>query len=392
MGLTNKDQNKKNFLEIIKSVILKKEIHINSLEGFSLDRIIKYAKFHSLEYITYLGLKQLEIDKEQELFKDFKKIATINAYKSLIQDAELELICNELEHHKIKHMPLKGALVRKLYPDLQYRSMADLDILIPSEDLRKAGNVLKELGYTVDNVGGNHDNYIKKPYMNIELHRGMIDESYEVNYYDNVWDRVRLVNNKSYLYELSDEDFFVFMVVHAAKHFGHGGTGFRTIIDIYYYLEQKKLDFNYINLELKSLELEKFSYTLIAISEYIFKGKIGNINEEDINIVLNYILDCGTYGTIENSAINSLENKDDLEKSKKNLIIKKLFPPYKIMKRRNPVLTKIPILLPWFWFERLVKGLFNFKEHQKTYQTIKNVDSAKVEEINTIKEITGVKI
>lgn len=392
MGIMNRDPNKLNFLKIIKSVILRKEIHIDDLDSFNLEKVIKYAKFHSLEYITYLGLKQLIIDEEQDIFKTFKKNATINAYKSLIQDGELEIICSELEHYKIKHMPLKGALIRKLYPDLQYRSMADLDILIPIDDLKKAGNVLKEIGYAVDNVGGNHDNYIKKPYMNIELHRGMIDESYGVNYYDNIWDRVRLAENKQYLYELSDEDFFVFMIVHAAKHFGHGGTGLRTIIDLYYYLEQKKLDFNYINSELKSLELDKFSCTLIAISDYIFKGKIDKIKEEDINLVLNYILECGTYGTVENSAVNSLENKDDLEKSKKHLIIKKLFPPFKVMKRRNPILSKIPILLPWFWFERLVKGLFNFKTHKRTYQTIQNVNYKKVEEINMIKEITGVKI
>ena len=78
MDIMNRDPNKLNFLKIIKSVILRKEIHIDDLDSFNLEKVIKYAKFHSLEYITYLGLKQLIIDEEQDIFKTFKKNETIN--------------------------------------------------------------------------------------------------------------------------------------------------------------------------------------------------------------------------------------------------------------------------------------------------------------------------
>ena len=94
--------------------------------------------------------------------------------------------------------------------------------------------------------------------MEIELHRAMIDESYETNnYYDNIWEKVIKVENKKYLYKLSDEDFLIFMIAHAAKHFSGGGTGFRTIIDTYIYLENKSLDYEYIYQELEKMELVK---------------------------------------------------------------------------------------------------------------------------------------
>ena len=385
-----------NFIELIKSIILNQEAKVTNLD---LLMTFKYAKFHSLEYIIYLGLKKLNINEESELFQKFKKSATINAYKSVIQDIELDSVSKAFEENKIKHMPLKGAILRKLYPDIQWRSMADLDILISENEMSKGGNILKKLGYSADHLGGNHDCYVKKPYMNIELHRGMIADIYDISkYYENIWEKNTKVHDKEYLYQLSDDDFFIFMIAHAAKHFSGGGTGFRTIIDIYYYINQKELNYNYIYQELKKMELDKFCKLFISISNYIFKDEVSEYTIEDLELVINYVINCGTYGTVTNSSITSIEltnenvDSNNLEKGKKKLVLRRLFPSYKMMKRRNPSLEKFPFLLPWFWFTRLLKGLFNSKTHKKTYNSIKNVDVEKYNEVKKIKDLSGVKL
>lgn len=378
-----------NFIELIKSVILNKTININNL---NIEEIIRYAKFHSLEYIIYLSLKKINIDENTEIFKMFEKTAKVNAYKSVVQDIEYDIIINAFEKASIKHLPLKGSIIRKMYPNIQWRSMADLDILIPVDDLKKAGDVLKELGYNADHLGGNHDSYVKKPYMNIELHRAMIDEAYNVNnYYDNIWNIVKREESSEYLYKLSDEDFFIFLIAHAAKHFSGGGTGIRTIIDIYVYLENKELDFQYIYQELEKMELVKFCKLFIAISNYIFKDQINEFSVEDLELIIDYVEKCGTYGTIANSGAQEMDN-EDIEKGKKKVILKRLFPPFSIMKRRNPILKKIPILLPWFWFTRLIKGLLHSKTHKKTYNAINQIDVEKYKQVKRIKDISGVKL
>lgn len=380
---------KKIFIDLVKSIILNKEIKISNI---NLQLMVKYAKFHSLEYIIYLALEKQDINKELDIYQKFKKIAKINAYKCIVQDIEFDNVVNEFEKNKIKYLPLKGSILRKLYPDLQWRSMADLDILIPSNEMIKAGKILVDFGYSEDHLGGNHDSYVKKPYMNIELHRAMMNEVYNINnYYDDVWDRVKNVKEKNYMFALSDEDFFIFLITHAAKHFSGGGTGFRTIIDIYVFLENKKLDFEYIYQELGKMELVKFCKLLIGLSNYIFKDKIEDLIVEDLDLVLNYIIDCGTYGTIENSNVQDIKN-EDLKKGKNDLVLRRLFPPFKMMKVRNPILKKLPFLLPFFWIGRLIKGLFSFKKHKRTYDIIQNVDINKYNEVLKIKEISGVKL
>ena len=82
-----------NFIELIKSVVLNQDAKIEKL---NVEDIIKYAKFHSLEYIIYLGLKKLNITNDSDYFKKFKNAATINAYKSVIQDVELENISKHI--------------------------------------------------------------------------------------------------------------------------------------------------------------------------------------------------------------------------------------------------------------------------------------------------------
>lgn len=386
MGVEISDKIINDFLLVIKKVVLNSDEEITDI---NIEWVMRLAKFHSLEYIIYLGINKLNITNlNKEEFSTFSKYAKINAYKSEVQSFELLNILDQLESNNIKHLPLKGAIVRNCYPNIQYRSMADLDILIPLCDIKKAGNVLKSIGYSAEHLGGNHDCYVKKPYMNVELHRAMLDETYQVNYYDDIWNKVIKKENKEYQYQLTNEDFFVYLIVHAAKHFSGGGTGLRIVLDIYYYLEKYKLDFTYVYKELSKMNLDKFGNILINISNSLFKN-IKSDNNENEMLVLKYIISCGTYGTTENHSAVSLE-EEKLEKSKSKLIFRRLFPSYNTMKRRNPILAKIPILLPLFWFTRLIKGLFNFKDHKKTYQTIKSIDNEKVNEVNRIKEITGV--
>lgn len=377
------DNTKENLIKIVQNVFLGEEV---TLDNINIDAICNLAKYHSIEYIIYFGLKKLNIDSIPD---SFKRISEVNAYKSVTQELEIPIIAKEFSKNEICFMPLKGSIMQKMYPSTEYRNMADIDILVKEEDLKKAGIALKNIGYVVDTLGGNHDTYTKKPYLHIEVHRALIDELYELSkYYNNIWEDNRIYNDKDdkYHYYLTDNDFYIFMICHAAKHFSHGGTGFRTIIDEYIYLNNKdNLDFNYINEELKKNKLDKFEKLLRDSANYIFKHEVkDNIN--DVLMFIDFILSCGTYGNTKNSSTIGVIDDGSKEKH----IWVRLFPPYSVMKRRNPSLKKAPFLLPWFYFTRLLKALFHFRRYKKSYDEIRNVNEDDILRINKIKEITGV--
>ena len=68
-----------------------------------------------------------------------------------------------------------------------------------------------------------------------------------------------------------------------------------------------------------------------------------------------------------------------------------MFPPFKVMKYRNPILKKIPVLLPWFYFTRLLKGMFNFKKSKAIMNSINNTSQDKNNEIKELHDKLGVK-
>ncbi len=57
-------------------------------------------------------------------------------------------IMKDLEQEEIPVMPLKGVLLAgKIYPNAAFRSMRDVDLLIPDSRLQDAANILEKVGY-----------------------------------------------------------------------------------------------------------------------------------------------------------------------------------------------------------------------------------------------------
>ena len=116
------------------------------------------------------------------------------------------------------------------------------------------------------------------------------------------------------------------------------------------------LNFEYINEELEKLGLLKFGNYAKDLSLVWFEKEESS---EVLDQMADTIFKSGIYGTLEQSVAIDLcfngEDLNNLEESKFKYFFKKMFPPFGFMKNRNPILNKIPILLPWFYFTRLLK-------------------------------------
>lgn len=347
-------------------------------------------KFHSLEpfleYARRLKLLNLtEIEKNQ-----LNKMHKTAIYKTAIQEEEFIQIKKALSKDFVPFLSLKGPLIRKLYPSPEMRTMADLDIIVQKKDLKKVKNIMMSLGYVVKQQGGNHDIYYKKPFMNVEIHRNMIDKSYELSkYYKNIWTKAILKDNFSTEHILSDEDTYLFIIAHSAKHYGAGGTGIRSVCDIYFYLKAfKNLDDNYIRNELSNLHLTKYEHHLKSLALGWFEHE--PLQEEDI-IVGEYMLHSGVYGVQRNAVVSSIALESEvrsLRYRKWKFLLKRAFPSYQNMKSLFPSLTYLPFLLPLFYFYRIIKALLLGKVVSQTYE-LKKIKEVDVKSHQKIKEITG---
>jgi hypothetical protein len=113
--------------------------------------ILRIAKQHDIASVIF---HSIDCCKNKSLIPahiidEFKKAYHISAFKNLILLKEYDNILNNFNAAQIKTMPLKGiAFLKELYNNnIALRALADIDILVPKEDLLTAQRALENLGY-----------------------------------------------------------------------------------------------------------------------------------------------------------------------------------------------------------------------------------------------------
>ncbi len=320
-------------------------------------QIYKFAKAHNLLNVCFYAVEKLKNKPDNPLYKKWENHRNMVIHRNMIQRMEFDSIKSILKKNRVAFMPIKGFLVSDLYPESDFRYMADLDFLI-KDDLKKVGQLIENLGYKPKTIGTvHHDEYTKPPFMIVELHHEIISiSSPYYSYYENVFDRC--LTNNQVEYNMSGEDFYIFMLVHFHKHYKESGAGIRSVLD-FYYLNKKflpNLDNEYIYNELEKLDLIDFYKTITEIADKWFeKYNFSNLSQEE-----KYILSSGTYGNEENKIINRKGNKKGV-----SFLLSRLFPPMLWMKDHYHILKKYPALLPVMYVYRLIKAVFCKNENLK---------------------------
>lgn len=274
--------------------------------------------------------------------------------KVIVFDAERTAVLAELEKAGIWYMPLKGCVLKNIYPRIGMRQMADNDILIDPTRADDVKSIMERLGFTVKNFGkGVHDSYFKEPVCNFEMHRALFGVSHKdslQSYYKNIRDRLVKDKDNSYGYHLSPEDFYVYMIAHEYKHYSGGGTGLRSLLDTYVYLRKVPLDMAYITEEMAKLGITDFEEANRSLAIHVFGGE--PLTEEEREM-LDYFLSSGIYGTMANSIRRNIR-----EKGRLGYLLSRMTLPYDLMTQLYPMLQKIPLLYPFCWMHRLMHAFF----------------------------------
>jgi len=353
------------------------------LEGLNLEELYRLSKFHSLDALVGMMVKQTGMSVpgswEEKILKAVRK--------NLLFDVERTKLLAFFEEKGIWYMPMKGILLKDLYPEVGMRQMADNDILFDDAFTSDVQEYMESQGYSAEHVGrSNHDVYKKAPVYNFELHRALYGEFHPqewVTYYANVKERLVRTEGTSYGYHFTDEDFYVYMVTHEYKHYKGSGTGLRSLLDVYVYLKEKaqQMDFTYIQKECEVLGIAAFERQGRSLCQKVFGASEWN-NKEELERLLNaeelemllYYLTSGVYGTEGRRIENTVQ---ELKKEKKSFpklhyLWKRLFPGASVYKRYFSLAERYPWLLPVGWFKRTFSVVFR-KKSKRIINEVKKV-------------------
>ena len=318
------------------------------VEQMDLSALYQTAQRHTLTAVVAHVLSAAGIRNPAFIWAEARAIR-----KMAVMDAEQARILEQLELAGIWYMPLKGAVLKDLYPAYGIREMSDRDILVDADRVKDVQNIMLELGFsTVKFDEEYHDCYYKPPVSNFEMHRhlmGPMSGKAIYSYYLDAGQLLQKDAGNAYGYHLKEEDFYVYLVAHEYKHFSAEGTGLRSLLDTYVCLKNNELDMNYVKAEVKKLGIEDYEQLNRSLAMHLFGYGVLTDTEQNM---LDYVLSCGTYGREENFARNLLKKE-----GKKGYFISRLTLPYARMLEMYPILKEIPILYPFCWLHRLVHAL-----------------------------------
>lgn len=379
--------------KLISAVVLEREYPRATAE-INWENILKISLAHNITNLVGYAIINGKYEIPEEIKKQFDKKIFERLTVSVNQNKELQKVLRIFEEGNISYMPLKGAILQDLYPQKDMRTMADVDILIKNTQHEDARKVLTDLGYEFLSESDHEFNYIKKPYMHIELHKHLIpsynDDLYK--YFGDGWKRARVCSDGSSRYELSSEDNYIYLVAHFAKHYRDAGIGIKGVIDLWLYLEKyPKMDMDFICSELERLNLKTFFHNLLRLIDVWFKG----LPMDEISSAMTlFILNSHTFGTVKNhTSAKSIRENKNAEDAEKHKYVRAIFPDLQKMKLIFPILEKFPILLPFFWIYRVVRlVLFRRDRIEKNIQVISSVDKNAISEYDKHMKMVGIDI
>ena len=311
---------------------------------------------HDLAHLIGDALYKLGmLPKDSPTAAKFQKSQVLALYRYTKLEHERKQIFRVFEENSISFVPLKGTIIRSLYPQPHLRTSCDIDILIHREDTDRAIQQLSAcLKYrTNPELIHFHDVSLLSPGdTHLELHFTLEENK---DHLDRVlsksWDYCSPIEEGRSEHHQSPEFFIFHHIVHMALHFLGGGCGIRPLADLY--LLRKKMPYEEsIVLDLCSkCGMSTFYTQAKALSDVWFGHQLHNSTTQKMEV---FILHGGVYGMIDNAvAIRQKKRGGSL-----SYMLSRIFMPYRHLKVRYPILVKhkwlFPVMTIRRWFSLLL--------------------------------------
>ena len=354
----------KGILSLLKASLL--EIEPSQPIDMDFRTVYDFAEKQQIVAALYYGISQVPAYTSHPLFGAFFSRFCMYLSHNADQMDTIIRICKAFDEAGVDYMPVKGTLLKPMYPSPEMRTMGDADILIRMDQYARVSAVMESLGCRFDYESDHEYSWRTPTGLQIELHKRLIP-SYNKDYYayyGDGWDFGHPCEGGGYRYEMSPEDTFVFLFTHFAKHYRDQGIGIKYVLDFYFF-KKKNPDLNiaYMEKELEKLQLHEFYENIMLLLQVWFEDAPST---ELPDYLTDKIFFDGVFGRAE---LNIISDGLKLSKSTKSVKKKKklqlFFPSLAVMQLHYPILNKLAFLLPFIWIIRLADLAINHRDRYR---------------------------
>ncbi len=317
--------------------------------------IERLAQRQSIIPIIIEGMNNL---RNADLLSEEMKVWKAKAIYDYHQRSEsLKQIKNVFEEAKIDYIPLKGSVLRDLYPHPWMRTSNDIDVLVRESEVENATTVLEKRSSFKKFKTGLHDIHFVNEKIHLELHFNLLDD---VGLIDDVfavaWEyaKPKGIGN---CYEFTPEYQLFYIVAHACKHFmSGGGIGIRPLLDIWLLKSKTVYDESVVRAFCDKAGILKFYEACVSLLSVWFENKSHTELTRDFEAL---VFSGGVFGSAHLKILSKKRKKKGVKYALSRLFIKN-----SRIQGMYPVCKKYPILIPVYQMKRWLYLLKPQKQHE----------------------------
>ncbi len=327
-----------------------------SLTSEMAQELYSLSKIHDVAHIVGAALKRLSLTKELgEVGAAFENEHLLSVFRYRRLCDELSQISELFEREKIKHIPLKGSVLRNYYPEPWMRTSCDIDILVEKDELSRAREALEsalEYKYLTKTT---HDiSFESKTGVHLELHFELLEDKtvkQTTRILSTVWERSALAEGKGYTYLMCDDMFYFYHVLHMAKHFMCGGCGVKSFLDLWVLRNLVPHDALLREGIISKSEYSEFEKGALGLMNVWFEGK----EHDSLSLSMEeFVFSGGAFGSVEGGATVGVVKRG----GRLRYALGRIFLSTKTMKLLYPSLERHIWLLPVYHIRRWSRVIF----------------------------------
>lgn len=330
----------KTFLRILRSHLRQEPISLP--ESPDWEGIAALASMHSLQAMVWHTVKDVS-DIPEAVRKKLRAGFHATVFAEAQQTWLARQISKSFQERGIDYVLLRGSCLKESYPVPSLRTMSDIDVLVRMEDYEAIHACMTDMGAEQALQDDNHRNYRCSGAL-VEFHPNLLRHTDPGGQVLNPgWQFVR----QDAPHVLNPEGEYLYTLCHLAHHFMGGGTGVRSVADVWVSLTARPApDRAWLEQTLAHCGLLSFVHNMEDLARAWFAdGEMTPLLEE----LGAYILTCGTYGREDRAYLSNAA----ISGGKWAGLRKKLFPGRAVLEDTCPWSKGKPLLLPAAWCARL---------------------------------------